>query len=469
MDYIQLTLDDYIQCKTEIKENLGGIVKSFVRIGWQLTRINASQAYKNDGYNSITEFAKAEYDMNPDGVSRFMSVYERYSLPGDTPELQEQYKDFKFAQLSEMLQLPQEDLSLIGPETKRADIRELKKFNKENENNPENLMNWKQEPKDALSKTILEFFKTNKDILNELYGSEAYQTGNLKEMAEIVNPSGNKMFHKGTVFLAFYNFDKGIMVKEFGQSSPYDMTWEKFFSITQSIFAESAAGVRTWENYFEPESQKITHEEKETENELHSEEARMETKLENSENPEPETEKGQKTALDETDSEGETKKMNEKPETAEPKISESQKTAHKNKCQPDTGNFRINSDFAPAQKAEELEEKSQETAQIPGQDTIENHPEYMPEPQDPEKETTQEAEIAPAQTKELTEPEHDVLDKPIARKEYIDTLTSYGTAEYLAKAMGGFRSVTYSRLQEPSFWETWLEGKVDCNGRPWID
>lgn len=109
MEYVQLTLDDYIQCKTEIKENLTGIVKSFVKIGWQLTRINASRAYTLDGYSSITEFAKAEYDMNPDGVSRFMNVYERYSLPGDTPELQEQYKDFKFAQLSEMLQLTEED------------------------------------------------------------------------------------------------------------------------------------------------------------------------------------------------------------------------------------------------------------------------------------------------------------------------------------------------------------------------
>ena len=60
MDYIQLTLDDYIQCKNEIKTELGGIVKSFVRIGWQLSRIDRSEAYKNDGYSSIAEFAKKE-------------------------------------------------------------------------------------------------------------------------------------------------------------------------------------------------------------------------------------------------------------------------------------------------------------------------------------------------------------------------------------------------------------------------
>ena len=35
MEYMQLSMDDYIQSKNEIKQELGGIVKSFVRIGWQ--------------------------------------------------------------------------------------------------------------------------------------------------------------------------------------------------------------------------------------------------------------------------------------------------------------------------------------------------------------------------------------------------------------------------------------------------
>lgn len=204
MEYVQLTLDDYIQCKTEIKENLTGIVKSFVKIGWQLTRINASKAYTLDGYSSITEFAKAEYDMNPDGVSRFMNVYERYSLPGDTPELREQYKDFKFAQLSEMLQLTEEDQQLVTPDTKRADIRELKKFNKENEHNPEQLLNWKNGEDNKIYKTVFEFFKASRETLNDLFGSDAYRAGDMGQMVDIVNPSGSRSYRKETVFLMMY-------------------------------------------------------------------------------------------------------------------------------------------------------------------------------------------------------------------------------------------------------------------------
>ena len=109
MEYVQLSLEDYIQCKNDIKNNLGTIVKSFVRIGWQLSRIDKSVAYKNDGYNTVAEFAKAEYGMSATGTSRFIRVYEKYSAPGDTPELRAEYRDYNRSQLEEMLQIPEEE------------------------------------------------------------------------------------------------------------------------------------------------------------------------------------------------------------------------------------------------------------------------------------------------------------------------------------------------------------------------
>lgn len=122
MEYTQLTLDDYIQCKNDIKNNLGTIVKSFVRIGWLLTRIDKSGAYKNDGYSTIYEFAKAEYGMNKSGTSRFKKIYEKYSVPGDTPELKDEYKDFNQSQLTEMLQIPEEDYAMLHPEAEPRKI-----------------------------------------------------------------------------------------------------------------------------------------------------------------------------------------------------------------------------------------------------------------------------------------------------------------------------------------------------------
>lgn len=472
MEYMQLSMDDYIQSKNEIKQELGGMVKSFVRIGWQLTRIDKSGAYKHDGYNTIAEFARTEYGMNPSGVSRFMKVYEKYSIPGDTPELKEQYREFKFNNLVEMLQLPEEDQQIFHPEDKREDIRELKDFNKENESNPMNLLDWKsaQSTEDKLHATIQEFFREKTGILNTLYSSEAYQSGNIKEMAQIINPGDSMSYRKGTVFLMFHQED--ITVKIFN-GEMRNISWDQFFTYTQEIFAEAAAGAKTYENYFgipeeihdstpkeipkpapKPVSNPIPEHDVHPESEIAP--AQQPESVENVEKAVDNHEKSQETAVPEK----------EGSVPGNPKAEPHSET--------------------PESQIENIE-KSQETAlpepesQIPGQDSIENHPEYMPEPEEqPESNLKPELqedhlgeanemvpevpEIAPAQSNsEITE----VIPK--TRKDYIDTLTAYGTAEYIAKSMRQFANKTYSTLLDPAFWNEWLNGKVDHNGRPWED
>lgn len=442
MEYMQLSMDDYIQSKNEIKQELGGIVKSFVRIGWQLTRIDKSGAYKHDGYNTIAEFAKAEYGMNPSGVSRFMNVYERYSLPGDTPELQEQYKDFKFAQLTEMLQLPEEDRQIFHAEDKREDIRELKDFNKENENNPMNLLDWKsaQNTEDKLKATIQEFFHEKQGVLNTLYSSEAYQAGNIKGMSQIINPGDSMSYRKGTVFLMFHQED--ITVKIFNGEMK-NITWEQFFAYTQEIFAEAVAGNRTYENYFGIPEEAPAEPEKEEISPTTEQSVRPEPKIAPAQ-PEP------------------TKEPVEKVDNS---VDKCQKTAVEEKEELRTESTVLKPDFQTSEPKPKNTGKSQEIPlsepepQIPGQDNIQNHPEYMPEPVT-EQDVRPESEIAPAQSEQPVE-------SPITRKTYMDSLTAYGTADYLAKAMRSFANKTYNMLLDPAFWERWLNEKVDHNGRPW--
>lgn len=293
MEYMQLSLDDYIQCKNDIKNNLGTIVKSFVRIGWQLSRIDKSGAYKNDGYNTIAEFAKAEYGMSATGTSRFIRVYEKYSVSGDTPELRDEYKDYNRSQLEEMLQIPEEDHEMIRPEAHKEDIRELNRFNRENESNPDNLLDWKnaQTTEEKIQATIYEFWHDNRDAMNTFFGSDM----EMRDLAEMISPSGSRSYRKGTVFLMFYGMDTEILVKVFGDD-PVKMTYQEFADRTRQIF-EGAAGDRAWETCF-----------------------------------------------------GEAVESN---------------------------------------KIEQTEQLQEQEDQIPGQDRIQNHPEYMPEP-----------EIAPAQKNE---------------------------------------------------------------------
>lgn len=255
MEQLRLTLPELEQEEQGIRENLGGIVKNFVKTGWHLSRIDRSGAYKLKGYHSVTEYARETFGMAPDGVSRFIHVYEKYSIQGDTPELREEYRDFNFSQLTEMLQLPEDDHAMIRPETKREDIRDLKKFNKQSEHNPDNLLNWQQDPDDIIREAVKEFFKARKKDLNEIYdqyGAGPYPEEDIKKMARFLYHEKKKKFQTNRVFVMLY--PDQVFIKS-SDGELHDIIWPEFFQTMGSIFDGSAAGKDTWENYFNPETE----------------------------------------------------------------------------------------------------------------------------------------------------------------------------------------------------------------------
>ena len=64
-------------------------------------------------------------------------------------------------------------------------------------------------------------------------------------MAQIINPGDSMSYRKGTVFLMFHQED--ITVKIFN-GEMRNISWDQFFTYTQEIFAEAAAGAKTYEN-----------------------------------------------------------------------------------------------------------------------------------------------------------------------------------------------------------------------------
>lgn len=236
MEYVQMTLMDWMEVKHRLKMELQGVKQSFVRIGFVLRKIEDQKLYEQDGYKSVAEFAKAEYGLEASTVSRFMSINREYSIDGYSEHLREEYLDMGRSQLEEMLKLPEADRSMIQPETARADIRALKAFNK-------------SEPvagvADDITKLIEKFFEENKEILNELFEKPV----DVKVAAEIINPSGNRSYKKGLIFMMMY--ENRVVFKKFG-TNPQNMEWEEFLNITKSIFEDH--GNRTWEAHFgEPE------------------------------------------------------------------------------------------------------------------------------------------------------------------------------------------------------------------------
>lgn len=421
MDYVQMTLDDWMEMKRKLRQELLGVKQSFVRIGYALRQIEDQKLYERDGYKSIAEFAKEEYGLEPSTTSRFMSINKEYSIDGYSEQLRPEFAELGRSQLEEMLKLPDNDRAMIQPEASRENIRELKRFNK-------------TEPAtgvaDDLHQLVEKFYYDNPDILNAVFEEPEFTEETIKQFAEIVNPGGNRSYKKGLYFLMMY--ENRVAVKKFN-ADPKNLTWWEFWEFTKRIFGDMAAGDKTWQNYFgEPE-------EPEPENEIAP--AQKEEKTPEKEEPK-----------DTKEEEKEEEQREEEPEEME---AESQEPAE----EPDVPE-KPESEIAPAQREEKIPEKEVENETDEETDRGAD-PGETGEPEAAEEEKETETESSPAV---MNRPE--ILDKPFgSRKDWFDTLTPYGMALELAKKMRDMPNENLDDMKKTGFWEEWLKEEVDDYGR----
>lgn len=402
MEYTQLTLDDWMSMKERLKNDLNGVAESFVRIGFTLRQIEGQELYKKDGYDSIADFAKKEYGLSSSTVSRFIAINAKYSIDGYSERLRPEFSGIGSSKLAEMLTLPDGDLELIRPETTRETIRELKQFNT-------------QEPDAAgdIRELIKSFFQENSETLKNLY--ETFENGEVDEMVEIVNPGGNRSYRKGIYFLMMYNASEGLKVKKFGQPKPENMSWAEFFTITRDIFGE----------------------------ELPEEEPQIPGQMAIPDDY-PETATVAPAQTEESCINTRNEAVSEKTENRQQEEEKSEETIpKKEEKQPEE----------PAVFTGKIENPEKEVA--PAQETPSETPETRINTRS---ESYQEAQGQQDIAQAMNAPEVEA-EQYITRKEYIDTLTAYGTAEYI------YKYLTPKILASQSALEYWLLKKVDMKGR----
>lgn len=228
MEYTQITLNDWMEMKQKLKQELLGVKQSFVRIGYALRKIDDAKLYEQDGYKSIAEFAKAEYGLEGSTVSRFMSINREYSIDGYSERLKPEYADFNRSQLEEMLKLPEADREMVTPDTARKEIRDIKKFNQ-------------AEPQEGIADDVTElirhFGEDNAETLEKLYqcGIADNLHDNINRLVEIVNPGGSRSYRKGLFFLMFH--EDCLKYKKYGQT-PQRMEYREFFERILDAFGD---------------------------------------------------------------------------------------------------------------------------------------------------------------------------------------------------------------------------------------
>lgn len=151
--------DFKLQMDIEIKEAAEG----FVRIGYLLKVARDTNVLFESGYKSVSEFAKAEYGLSADVVSRYIAINDKYSENGYSDRLQDRYRAYGVAKLAEMLSLPDAIAEQIPPEMTKQEIRDIKRDLKEEQSITEiEVMlepKTENEFKTNLEKTLFEYFR----------------------------------------------------------------------------------------------------------------------------------------------------------------------------------------------------------------------------------------------------------------------------------------------------------------------
>lgn len=116
----------YDDAKIFIRTNIESAARSFIAIGYYLKLIRDGELYREEGHESIWDFAIAEYGISKSTASRYMSMNDRFSLNGNSPIVDQKYKDFEKSKLQEMLSLTDEQLEQVTPEMKVQEIRAMR-------------------------------------------------------------------------------------------------------------------------------------------------------------------------------------------------------------------------------------------------------------------------------------------------------------------------------------------------------
>ena len=230
----QITLNEWMEWKEDIRNKLQETAENFVYIGYRLKQIRDSGML--DGAADIFEFAQREYGLGKSTTSRFIAINEKYSEGGNSLELREEFRKFSSSKLSEMLTLPDNECQLITERTTIKEIRELKNFSKEQVQQDD--MDNEEVVYTPLQKCIIDFFKEPQkaEMLNKVMENLALQFPRFQEAAELMNPSGQSSHKKGIIFLFMYDYSTGVKYKDLTLPEPVSMSWNEFLEKVYEIY-----------------------------------------------------------------------------------------------------------------------------------------------------------------------------------------------------------------------------------------
>lgn len=120
--YQNVSLED---AEVFIRSNLQSAVRSVIATGFYLKHIRDNELYLEAGYKNINEYAMDRFGLSASATSRYITRNTRFSRGGNSPLIDDRFKDFSKSQLQEMLGMSDEQLEQVTPDMTVREIRSM--------------------------------------------------------------------------------------------------------------------------------------------------------------------------------------------------------------------------------------------------------------------------------------------------------------------------------------------------------
>lgn len=236
----------YSEFKTALDTEMNKAAESFVKIGYLLKIARDTDILAESGYNSLTEFAQAEYNLDKSQVSRFIAINDNYSVDGYSDRLRTEYTGYGYSKLAMMLTLPAAVVSELTPSYSKSDIQALKEeVAAEEAISPMEvyLEGEKEELEDAslLYQEMYQLFLENP----ELY---MHETVDVDAMFDALAPAGESIYTvrvQGVGRIMISCKEDTVNLINVRDSETVKCTWEEVSKVYDELF-----GNRTWEERY---------------------------------------------------------------------------------------------------------------------------------------------------------------------------------------------------------------------------
>ena len=374
----------YQEYKQELDTELKKTAEGFVRIGYLLKVARDTSILAESKYDNVVDFARAEYGIDKTMVSRFIRINDKFSQGGYAPELKEEYQGFGYAKLSIMLSLPDSVNEELTPDFSKSEVQQVKdEIDEEKKTTDIEVM---LEEKDSvqqsfntnLEKAVYQLGKDAPEVYKRLWESAVKNGESGKRFIENLIPDEKAMYivriqGAGRCMLSMKAEEDAVKLINIRDSSANETyTKQELEDALKKMLPDTDTWRNAWVSLY---GEKLPAEKNAAVAPVQPKAApRKESKVIVPKKPEPE-----KNVTDIPES---VSKANETASESKETVSETTQAEKKEMTLNDV-NLEIPApDPKPVEEdvPEEKPDVQQDNdEQIPGQDEIENHPEYMPE------------------------------------------------------------------------------------------